>query len=483
LADRTPSLIQTTRPGIAGIPLPRTQAAILESVEYVLLFLLFFFCSTPYRITFNSFSIGLAELAALIYILWRWTTGGRKDEKREHAARWWIRGLSALAVWSGVVWILSVNWEARRTITSDWLLAVLVFLCLLRSPVKDWKRIALLLILAALPSLILGGWQHALGIGLAPKDLTGWGEDASSYPVSGLFQHSNDLAVYLYWPVLLSTGLSFAYQTRKRLIFAALAVLFGLILYWTISRSTLITLAFLAVLLPFLLFLPRRRDFLLVLAAGAAIAALVLVWILLTHSIDQINLLLSGRLNLWDRALQFIKRDPLFLPFGYLTIPPEWVRIFWLPHNIYLLFWIEYGWMGILLMAGAAVLLLREGLTRYEKLRSNRPAAVVWLGLAGIFFINGLVSLYFHETHFILLFISITAIWISLLREIDSTSPSIPGAPSDRGRTLSGLNPSPQKKMKGAATAGVSTPPPVKTSPRPSSRKSRKTRKKASRSA
>jgi O-antigen ligase len=399
------------------------RTAFLESVEHVLLFLLFFTCSTSQRISFDSFSIGWAEVIALLYILWRCVTGGSRDERAERGARWLIRGLFAMAGWAGMVWILSANWENRRMVTFNWLLALPVFLCLLRSPVRDWRRLAQLMVLAALPNVILGIVQHVLGIGLAPKDLSGWGKEATSSPVTGLFQHSNDLALYLYWPFLLSIGLSFAFRGVKRLVYTATAVLLAVTLYWSFSRSILITLTVLAVLLTLAITLSRKRIFLVILAAGTALAVLALVWIVQTHSYGEINRLLSGRLTLWERTLQLISEDPLYLPLGYLIPPPDGTRVFWLPHNVYLLFWVEFGWFGLFLLVGGAVYLLREGWMRYEKLRAHKPAAVVWLGWAGIFAVDGLVSLSVHETHFILSLLGIAVIWRHLLREIDTTSP------------------------------------------------------------
>lgn len=399
------------------------RTAFRESVEYVLLFLLFFSCSTSQRIPIDSFSIGWSEVIALLYILWRCMAGGSRDERAERNARWLIWGLSAMAAWAGILWILASNWEYRRTVTSDWLLALPVFLCLLRSPVRDWRRLAQLMVLAALPNVILGIVQHALGIGLAPKDLSGWGEEATGSPVIGLFQHSNDLALYLYWPFLLAIGLSFASRGVKRLAYAATAVLFAVTLYWSFSRSILITLAVLAVLLPFAISQSRKRTFLLVLAAGAVLAALALAWIVQNHSYQEINRSLSGRLTLWERTLQLITEDPLYLPLGYLISPPGSSQIFWFPHNVYLLFWVEFGWFGLFLLVGGAVQLLREGWMRYEKLQTYKPAAVVWLGWAGLFAVNGLVSLSVHETHFILSLLGIAVLWRHMLREIDTTSP------------------------------------------------------------
>ncbi|MFN2300103.1 MAG: O-antigen ligase family protein [Anaerolineales bacterium] len=391
-----------------------------------MLFLLFFACSTPLRITYNSFSIGVSQLAAYAFILWRAIAGGIKQEKAEQNARWLIRGISALALLAGILFLLSSNWDMRRSMALDWLAAGLVFLCLLRSPIADWKRMAWLFVLAALPNVILGGLQHIAGIGLAPKDFSGWGADASGSPVFGLFQHSNDLAVFLYWPFLAVIGLAYACRGWKRIASIVLAAFFGLIIYWTISRSILITLLLLVVLFLLVSLLPQRKWFARVCAAACAIGCLGFVWIAATHSTAEINTILSGRLDLWNRTASLIGQDKLLLPLGYIELPPENTQIYWIPHNIYLLFWILYGWLGPILLAGAGILLLRAGWIRYEQLRSQKPAVILWLGIAGIFLIDGMVSLYFHEAYFILNAVCIIAIWMLQITSIDSE----PGAAS-----------------------------------------------------
>jgi hypothetical protein len=416
----------TLRRAAAGDAGSRRPTAILVWIEHLLLFLLFFACSTPLRITYNSFSIGVSQLAAYAFILWRAIAGGIKQEKAEHNARWLIRGIFALSLLAGILFALSANWDMRRFMALDWLTAGLVLLCLLRSPLADWKRMAWLFVLAALPSVILGGLQHIAGIGLAPKDLSGWGHDAASSPVFGLSTHSNDLAVFLYWPFLTVIGLAYGYRGWKRIACAVLAVFFGLIIYWTISRSILITLILLVVLFLIFSLLPQRKWFAWVCAAACAIGILGFLWIVSTHSTAEINAILSGRLDLWSRTASLIGQDKLLLPLGYIEIPPDHIRIYWIPHNMYLLFWILYGWLGSLLLAGAGIYLLRIGWIRYEQLRAQKPAAILWLGFAGVFLIDGMVSLYFHETHFILNGICIIAIWMLQIASIDSE----PGAAS-----------------------------------------------------
>jgi hypothetical protein len=397
-------------------------APILETLEYILLFALFLGCSTPYRIMYNTFSVGVTELTAWIYILWRWIAGGRQGKEETRVARWLIRGIWILTAWSAVIWLVSSNSSLRRGMVLDWVLAALVLQSLLRSPVKDWRRIAMLFVLAALPNVLLGGLQHGMGIGLSPKDLAGWGKNAASFPIYGFFGHSNDLAVYLYWPVVVGGALIFSSRSWLRLSFIVLTMFYGLVLYWTISRSTLIALGTAAVFLVLLFLLPRKKVFLIVSAALFAAAALFLAWVFLSQPQEWINKLLSGRLTLWSSALRVIFQDPGFLPLGYLAMPPAELRVFWIPHNMYLLAWIQFGWPGILLLAGSAFLFAKNGADRYEQIRTHRPAAVTWSGLAGLFLVNGMAILYLHETYVIVHFICLAAIWFLQIREIDRSA-------------------------------------------------------------
>ncbi|MBN1439865.1 MAG: hypothetical protein JW929_10690 [Anaerolineales bacterium] len=394
-------------------------ADLLLAAEYFLLFLLFTACSTPYRINPGSVSVGLSEIVAWLYILWRCATGSYGGKEEERNGRWLMRGIGLLAVWAALLWAISPNWITRRGMFTDWLLAGAVLLCLLHSPIKDWKRIALLMVLAALPNAFLGALQYGMGIGLAPKDLSGWSKGAASFPIYGLFRHSNDLAVYLYWPVLLCIGLAASGRNWIRASYAVLAFFFGLILWWTVSRSTLFTLALAGAGLALIFLLRRKKAFAWAMAGGAACAAAGLAGLFLALPLDRINRMISGRLGLWDRTINLIVGDPLLLPMGYLAEPPPTLRVFWIPHNIYLLSWIEYGWPGVVLLAGLAGFFLWGGWKRYERLRSHPGAAALWAGFAGLFLLNGMVSLYFHETYVILNFIAAAAVWIAQMREID----------------------------------------------------------------
>jgi O-antigen ligase len=419
--------------------------SILGKIEYTLFFLLFLSCSSPYRIWAGNFSVGLSEIGAWVFIFWRWMTGERAEEETERTARWLTRGLRVIVVWAGILWLVSADWAGRREMFYQWLLAALVFSAMLRSPVRDSKRLALLFILAALPNAFLGAVQHLSGIGLAPKDFSGWNAGAAFFPVYGFFGHSNDLAVFLYWPFLLAAGLAVCRRGWSRLPYALFAVLIGLALYWTISRSTLLTLGAAAVILALMYFLPRRKAFLAAMAAGLGTGVLLLAGIFLTQNLYRIDRILSGRLDLWSSALQVITSDPAWLPFGYLSIPPAGRSVFWLPHNIYLLSWMEFGWPGLVLLIGMAAFFLYDGMKRYAGLRRHPSAACLWAGLAGLFLVNGMASLYFHEPYVVVNFICVAVIWIFQTREIES-APTLPQADppaaKDRTRSVKSARPS-----------------------------------------
>jgi hypothetical protein len=397
----------------------------LEILESVFLLALFLSCTIPYTVVAGSVLLSPAEIFAWLFILWRWTTGGTERAKLDRGVKRLIWGFRVFAVWSGLLWLFSSDWPERRGMFLDWLLVALLIDCLLRSPWNDWKRIASLYVWAALPTSVWGVIQHAMGIGLAPKDFAGWSSNAASIPIAGFFGHPNDLAIYLYWPLLVCIGLVWAYQSWHRIVYGLLTLFYGLVMYWTISRTTLLAVVFVAVLTALVVLIRRKRIFLLAVIAGVAVTALAISWIFLTIPLDRINSTLSGRLDLWSQGLQLIFSDKYLLPFGYnLSSSGNNPSIWWLPHNIYSLSWLEFGWPGILLLVGLAAYLLYSGWKRYEKLRSHFPAAVLWGGLAGLFLIGGMADLYFQEPYVTINFLCVMALWAAQLREIDA-SPSL----------------------------------------------------------
>jgi hypothetical protein len=410
-----PRELATTTPSI------RIPSNHLEKVEYVFLFGLFLSCATEYRIPSPGTSVSLAEIFSCLFILWRWTVGGMENAQLGRGIRRLIWAFRLFAIYAGILWLFSNNWLDRRGMFADWALAAVLVDCLLRSRWSDWKPVAALFILAALPNAVWGVLQHAMGLGLAPKGLFGWGGGATSSPIMGFFGNSNNLAVYLYWPLLVCAGLVTASLTWRRIPFLALTLLYGLVLYWTVSRSTLLTVGFVVIVLLFLFFFHHRKQFFIAAAIGTVLAALTILSIFLTQPLAWINSILSDRLNLWNAGLQIIFSDKYLLPFGYLAIPPAGLSVWWVPHNIYIISWIEFGVPGFLLLIGLGGFFLYSGWRRYDKLRTHFPTAVLWGGLAGLFLINGMAILYFQEPYSIINFLCVAAIWAAQLREIDAS--------------------------------------------------------------
>jgi O-antigen ligase len=392
-----------------------------EIIEAVCLFLLFFSCTIPYTVVAGSVIVSPSEILAFVFILWRWAVGGKDAAVLDRGIRRLIWGFRIFAVWSGILWLFSNDWIDRRGMFVDWVLAALLAECLVRSPWKDWRRTATLFVLAAIPTAVWAILQRAMGIGLAPKDLAGWGRHASSFPIMGFFGHSNDLAAYLYWPLLVCVGLVLAFSSRRRIAFALLAILYAVVMYFTISRTTLVALVFVAVIAALALLIRRRSLFTLAVAAGAGFTAIAIAWIFTTVPRWRIDAVLSGRLELWNRGLQLIFSDKFLLPFGYsLGSTANNPSIWWLPHNIYSLAWLEFGWPGILGLIGLGVYLIYTGWKRYVELRRRFWAIVLWGGLAGLFLIGGMADLYFHEPYVILNFICVLGLWAAMLREMDA---------------------------------------------------------------
>ena len=421
LSNRNPQELNDPRNLIANLSSITVSKRLLETIEAVLLFALFFSCTIPYIPLVGSTLISPSEILAWLFIVWRWAVGSAEDPKLDRGSRWLIWGFRIFAVWAGLLWFFSNNSTDRSGMFDDWLVAALLVECLLRSPWNDWRRIASLYVLAAIPTVVWGVLQHAMGIGLAPKDLAGWGRHAASIPIAGFFGHSNDLAAYLYWPLLICVGLIVAYPSRRRIGFILLATLYALVMYWTISRTTLVALVFVALVAALALLIRRRSVFLLAVGIVAGASAIAITWIFTTIPKWRIDAVLSGRLELWNHGLQLIASDKFLLPFGYaLGSTADNPSIWWLPHNIYSLAWLEFGWPGILCLLSLGVYLIYSGWKRFDALQTRFPATVLWGGIGGLFLIGGMADLYFHEPYVIINFICVLGLWAAMIREMDS---------------------------------------------------------------
>lgn len=414
---------QTQRRIPLGLERIRSRLPGMQTIDEIFFFFLFLAFSIPFRFPLGSFTIGLAEPFTFVFILLRFWIIKAQREDLTARTRFLVAGFWMFAGWLGFLWVLANNWKDRREALLGWVLAAALITVLLRKPPKDWRRIAILFVVAALPNMIVGILQHFLGIGMTPKDFSGWAWNASvtTIPVIGFFGHSNDFAVYLFLPLVLSLGLALERIKGQRVLFGLLAIFFALILYWTVSRTVMVTAA--GVILCFLLIvlIRKRRIFAWSILGGLGLSVISLLLILQTQSAAVVNYFLSGRPELWRQALAPIFADPWLLPVGYLAVPTADLNIFWLPHNIYIYAWLNYGIIGFFFLLSLSGFILFTFWKQYDLLRSLPLAAFLWIGMIGLLLLNGLASLYLHENYILLTFTSILAIGIGLLHDQQQT--------------------------------------------------------------
>jgi hypothetical protein len=390
-------------------------------LDGILLLVLFLSWTTPLGIPADGLPFSVPEICVIVYILWKVATLPKERAKPGQTASVLIWGCWLAVAWIGIVWMLADNWAARRSPLMDWTMAVALFTLLVVSPPKNRPGITaftILFVLAALPNAAAGISQLFWGSGLRHKNLLGWNWRVSSTPIRGFFSSPNDLAIYMFWTLTLAVGLAQAERrwNLRRIAFSCLAVLFGLVLFCTYSRLALVA-AVCALAGIFLLpRLPRKR-----LLQAAAAVPLILVglaaWISTFYPLRK---LFSGRLALWQRTFRILFEEPSRAVIGFLST--EQVRrnsVWWIPHNIYLLAWMEFGILGFLGLILLAVFILAHAWIRYDSLRTDRLSAALTVGMVGMLFIIGMGSLYLYEGFTLFIFFGLLALWTNLIRTSD----------------------------------------------------------------
>jgi hypothetical protein len=411
-------------------PLAQTRRTGREFVEYALLGILFLACSISYPVNINNYSFYPVEWAAVVYILWRLVAGraGRALEKRD----WYVLlGVAVVVALSGLVWFIAVNWRERTNLLFAWVLGA-IFLASIFQSVRagdiDGRVVAVLFVIAALPNSAVATFQHFTETALRGKDWLGWSWRKHTYPVTGLFGYANEMAVYQYWPLILSAGLMIQYKRLARVVFGLLAVWFGVVLYWTMARVALVTAGAAFVLILVFMLFRSRKTFALLVGSGMLFVGGLALWILPTLS----TRVLSDRFALWGRTIKLILKDPYYLGLGYFS---SWVHskpVFWLPHNVFLFAWMYVGWGGVLLLGAFAAYLIFLGWRHYSAIRQFPLGATLWIGLGVFLLINGMASLYLHEVYHIFAFIIILALWWGLRQEIlEDRTPTTPPPASE----------------------------------------------------
>jgi hypothetical protein len=334
--------------------------------------------------------LGAALAILSLWILWESPASARVPN---HRGGWWITlAFSGLAIWCGVVWLLAGNWQDRMGILQSWVLCALLAYVLLVRARLNWEEIAFAFALASIPNSALAVYQHFSGIGYGYKDLVGWiqGSAGGPKPVIGFFSFSNDMAAYLLWPFVISVGLAFQGPTIRRILSGLCALLAALALFWTFSRTAILTAGVALVLCAIISLARNRRAALLGLGVAALVAALAAAAVLARHTFMTLS---SGRPVVWLEALQMIRSDRFFLAIGYLdAFKGSAVSPFWVPHNIYLMLWMQFGVLGVVFLLGLLSQVIWLGWTGYREVRSRPLLLASWSVLLAFFFIEGMAT-------------------------------------------------------------------------------------------
>jgi hypothetical protein len=386
-------------------------------VEYFLIGMLCFTCSLPFKVNVSNFSVFPVAVAAFVYLAWRIAI---RTSARTPSPRWerlLATGFVTAAVTCAVIWIFAANWRDRTDLLWGWILAAGVFVALLDAAhQKDisGRVLAILFIVCSLPNAMDGLSQHFLVTAGRTKDWSGWSGRASNIPVTGFFGFANEMAVFQYWPVLLSIGLALHFKRWTRFLFIALAILHSIVLYESMSRATILTAAGALGVLAILLWIRNRKIFLALSGVGSILLAGAGAWVVfqLPHKV------ISGRLNLWEKTFDLIYRGPFGLPAGYIGDAPVKFSVFWVPHNVFLYLWVFLGWIGFLLALGLVIFLAIDLWKNYPILHKNPFAASLLIGLGAILAVNGMVTLYLHEVFHLITFSIILSIWAMARREM-----------------------------------------------------------------
>jgi O-antigen ligase len=270
-------------------------------------------------------------------------------------------------------WLSPNSWPALglwRAYFLEPILFFLVFINVIKSKEK-LERIFWALGISALAVSLVAIWQKFSPVGinffghyLWPIPKLFW-QEAISRRVTSFFEYPNAVGLFLGPIVILFFGWLVATLKKLKLnLFQVAVILFsGLAIFWAQSEAVLLSLC-LAIIL-FGLFFNKRGRIL-----TSLILVLILIAIVLTpaknYLVGKLTLQdFSGqvRLQIWQETLAMLKDNPLFGAglAGYQTkILPyhesgriingkfQPIEIYLYPHNIFLNFWSELGFLGLL---------------------------------------------------------------------------------------------------------------------------------------
>jgi O-antigen ligase len=325
----------------------------------------------------------------------------------------------AICSWAVAVWLVAPNWRERRLDLIGWIAPLVLLAVLLRDRPRSWSHFARLLVLASLPTLTAVFVERALNVGgpfYAPvetKSLLGWLGGSRTYPNAGFFGHSNTLASYLLWIIAVSLGLWWQAHGRAKIAWMAFGLALGAALYFSLARTTIVAAAFTGIVFLALNRLRTRRG-LAVLAGGVVITLLIIVFV----SRQGIGYALTGRLELWQRALRILARNPSIPLLGYQGLRPGLNAALYVSHNLYALGLFMYGLPGALVMVALALWTAWIGWRAFDRLRERPLAGALWSGMLAFFLVQASISLDLHEAVPRMIFFTMLVAYLGLLDEL-----------------------------------------------------------------
>ena len=361
-------------------------------LTYAFVLVLFVSLSMGQHVSSGPWTVQVSEPFAGVTIAGIWALGSPSTDGRTlrgGARRLLALGFWVMAAWCVILWLIGENWQARSGLVWPWIICALLVTILPSKLQADWNSIAFLFVLGAIPLTAMAFAQHFAGVGYGHKSLLGWVTGTSTVPVTGFMGFPNDMAGYLLWPLVVSVGLVFSGSKLRRTISTLCVVLLGAALFWTYSRGALLSVLVAVVLFTVLLSLRHRRDALIALLVAGMAAGIAAALVLARYPIAQLT---SGRPLLWAKTLGIIGSDRLWLLFGYLSVIPPDLQVWWYPHNIYLLSWMQFGLLGFLFLAAIVGYLVRLGWVSFDALRKGKAAAALWSGTLGFFLVEGMVA-------------------------------------------------------------------------------------------
>lgn len=366
------------------------------AISYLVCLVFFVSLSAGHAVSVGPLTAEADEFVAGLTILALWILWGRSPSTElphRRRGRWIIRAFSGIASWSILLWLVGNNWRDRSLMVWDWVLCALLVYLLLGQVRLNWEGVAFAFALASIPNSVMAIYQHFAGLGFGYKDLLGWMQASAggSRPVSGFFSFPNTMAAYLLWPFVISVGSAFQGSRVRRILSGLCAVLGGGALLWSYSRTAILTAAAALILCAIMALAKSRRGALLGLGIAGFVTAIGAAAILARRSFMDLS---SHRPLLWAEALRIIASDRYLLVTGFLnTYKRSAFRSpWWVPHNIYLMLWMQFGVLGTAFLLGMLGYAIWLGWTGYPGIRKRPLLLASWGVLLVFFFVEGMAT-------------------------------------------------------------------------------------------